>query len=114
MPYYHSQQHQQIENRILYLTGSDFCISTPYDFITIVKDSISSINFENTVSYLIDFCLTIPETSQLTSEEIFVGCCLVLYDKLAQPALLSLMLAYFQTSMGRGISLAQLIKQSLV
>ena len=74
---------------------------------------MNSSNFENAVSCLIDFTMAIPETSQLSSEEIFVSCCLVLSDKISDGSLFNLMGSYFQSSLGKGLQVKQVIKQHL-
>lgn len=112
-PYYQSSQHQQIYNRIQQLIGSDFAITTPYDFINPLKPLVHSSNFESAVSCLIDFCLTIAQTSQLSAQEIFVGCCLVLCENMNDGSLFNLIVAYFQSSLGKGLQMKQVIKNQL-
>lgn len=95
MPHILSSQHQQIQQQIFQLTGSNFIMSTPYEFASVVKNEVGFFNFERTIGYIIDFALTIPETSKLTSEEIFVGCCLVMWEQHNLTSLGNLLMTYF-------------------
>lgn len=68
-----------MQGHISELTGLNFVMSTPYEFAAVVNSYLHIPNFERTIGYIIDFALTIPATFQLTSEEIFVGSCLVFW-----------------------------------
>lgn len=113
LPYFQSAQHHQIQQRVLALLGQDFRISTPYEFAQAVGSEAGLADFEKAVGCLIDFCLTLEEANALSSEEIFVGCCLLICEKTACAKLCSLLASFFQVAMGKGAQLKEVIKQEI-
>jgi hypothetical protein len=107
-------QHQQIQAHISELTGLNFVMSTPYEFVSVVNGHLNILNFERTIGYLIDFALTIPDTSKFSSEEIFVACCLVACEQQPLNNLANVLLHYFEPSLENGCQLKELIRDDLL
>lgn len=79
--YFLSQQHQQLESALWLMLGPEGKVSTPFDFADAISGHLTLSSFGGLLECLIDFALTVPETAQLSSEEIFVGCCLLAAEK---------------------------------
>jgi hypothetical protein len=80
----------------------------------VVREYVAHPNFERTVGYIIDYALTISDTSKLSSEEIFVGCCLVMWEHYNLGGLASLLFTYFEPSLARGHQIKQTLQQGLL
>jgi hypothetical protein len=106
-----SQQHQRLEACLSLLLGPDGKLSTPFDFAGVIATQLSASSFEGLLDCLIEFALTVPETAQLSSEEIFVGCCLLVAEKANSHSLSSLLVGNFGSAMGKGGQLMALMKQ---
>ena len=63
------------------LIGQISNVSSPYDYAELIGKQLTLNNFEKLPSYIIDICLTIPETFYFSSEDIFIGACLYIIYK---------------------------------
>lgn len=72
---------------------------------------LSASSFEGLLECLIEFALTVPETAQLSSEEIFVGCCLLAAEKANSNLLSTLLVGHFEGAMVKGGQLMALMKE---
>lgn len=93
------------------MLGPEGKVSTPFDYADAVAGLFTVSSFANLLDCLIDFALTVPETAQLSSEEIFVGCCLLGAEKVNSESLSELLLGSFGGAMGKGGQLTQLMKE---
>lgn len=92
------------------LLGAEGKVSTPFDFAYIMSGHLSTSSYLGLLDYLIEFALTVPETAQLSSEEIFVGCCLVVAEKANSHSLSGFLVEYFEGAFVKGGQLMMLIK----
>jgi type III secretory pathway component EscU len=109
--YFLSQQHQQLESCLWLMLGPEGKVSTPFDFAEAIAGHLTASSFANLLDCLIDFALTVPETAQLSSEEIFVGCCLLATEKVNSESLSALLVGSFGGAMGKGGQLTELMKE---
>ena len=69
--------------------------------------------YRKSVGNVIDLCLTMPEISNMTAEEIFVGSCLYVNEVHTSDLLGANLTLMFQDSMAVGNQLKALIKQMI-
>lgn len=96
------------------MLGPEGKLSTPFEFAEAVSGQLTVSSFASLLECLIDFALTVPETSQLSSEEIFVGCCLLAAEKANSESLSALLAGSFGGAMGKGGQLSELMKELFV
>lgn len=96
------------------MLGPEGKVSTPFDFADAISGELTTPSFASLLDCLIDFALTVPETAQLSSEEIFVGCCLLAAEKANSESLSALLVGSFGGAMWEGGQLSELMKELLL